>query len=525
MKKTSKFYFIAVVFLFLTLWLGSAPVAASPLDGIKDAVGNIQDRSTFHGFLQQSVSFNTEDPIETEHDDKWKASMIRSTLYGDIYTDLDWSRWTVRFRYDLEYPTAYGDRLQDLPNAFDPDGGAKINNRDQLEDFDVREWFGDFQIGKRNLLRLGKQQVVWGKTDFFSGLDIVNGYDSRWRTFLEPENEQRRKPLIMANLTTELPELDGSFQFLFRPGWDRDKDIGNSYDLYGGRWANQPNKGNNFLAPTVTPYNLDHKKGDQDDPCYGIRWSGVVGDVEYTLNYLHWFSGDPVLNPSETTFGALGAKHYKEEPKGGLGDLIFKQVDIAGFTVNYYVAPLDIIVRCETSYTWDAPYNYGKNFGGGALPGFAGVKEKDTVRLMGAFDKDVDFPQWMLGSYRPGFLSMQVFDTWIMDYKDDDDLVYNVGYGKRREEHETIVTAILSWYYDYDQIVPQVAGGLDTRGGGGFFIPSVKFAYGNNWRLLVEYDMFFGGHSKKAGEIEDDCAIFGYFDHNDQLYLRLTYQF
>lgn len=525
LKKRRKSYLVLLVFLSLLMWVVVAPVAASGLTIIKDAVSNIQDRSTFHGFLQQGLSYNTEDPNETEQDDRWKASMIRSTLYGDIHTELDWSRWTVRFRYDLEYPTSYGDRLQDLPNLFDPTGGSKINNRAQVEGFDVREWFGDFQIGKRNSLRLGKQQVVWGNTDFFSALDIVHGYDFRWRSFLEGENEQRRKPLIMANLQTEFPELDGSVQIIYRPGWDRDKDIGNTYDLYGSRWANQPNKGNNFIHSSITPYNLDHKEGDQDDPTYGVRWSGVVGGVDYTLNYLHSFSADPFMNPSETALGALGARHYKEEPKGGLGDLIYRQVDIAGFTANYHVSPLDTVVRFEMSYTWDAPYNYGKNFAGGALPGFAGVKEKDTVRLMGGFDKNVNFAKWMLGSSRPGFLGVQVFDTWIMNYEDKDDLVFLVGYGKSSKEHETIATAFLSWYYDNDRIVPTVAVGYDLTNGGGFFIPSLKFAYGNHWRLLVEYDMFFGGHGKESGEVEDDCAIFGYFDNNDQLYLRLTYQF
>lgn len=525
MKQKNKFYLITVAMLALIIGLGTVPAGASGLDTIKDAAQNIQDRSTFHGFLQQSVSFNTEDPIETETDDQWKASMIRSTLYGDINTDLGWSTWTVRFRYDLEYPTTYGDRLQDLPNKFDPSGGAKINNMGEVEDFDFREWFGDFQFGDRYFLRLGKQQVVWGKTDFFSGMDIVNGYDYRWRSFLEGENEQRRKPLIMANLQTELPELDGSLQILFRPGWDRDKDIGNTYDLYGGRWANQPNKGNNFIYPSITPYNLDHQEGAQDDPTYGVRWSGVIGGLEYTLNYLHSFFQDPVINPSEATLGALGAQHYKEEPKGGLGDLIYKQVDLVGFTINYYVSLLDTIIRSEVSYTWDAPYNYGQNFAFGTLPGFAGVKEKDTVRLMAAFDKNVDFAKWMLGSSRPGFLGVQVFDTWIMNYKDEDDLVYLVGYGKNRKEHETIATAFLSWYYDYDRIVPTLAAGVDMTNGGGFFIPSLKFAYGNNWRLMVEYDMFFGGNGKKFGQVENDCSLFGYFDNNDQLYVRLTYQF
>ena len=522
MERIIKISFISIVFLTLTLTLGVSPSVASSLGVVKDAANNIQDRSTFHGFLQQSVAVNTENVVETEQDDKWRASMIRSSLFGEIQTDMDWSLWTVKFRYDLEYPTSYGEHLQEMTDA-------KMSNTDhraEVEEFELREWYGDFNIGDRWSLRLGKQQVVWGKTDFFSGMDIVNGYNFRWRSFLEPENEQTRKGLIMANLIADIPEADGNLQIICRPGVDRNKDIGNSYDLYGGRWATQPYRGTDFLDKNHTlDYNLDHKEGEQDDPTYGIRWSGRALGMEYSLNYLHSFWQDPSVNPSETALGAYGAKHYKEEPsKGVLGDFFYKQVDLLGFTTNYYVAPLDIIVRSEVSYTWDAPYNYGQDFAYGTLPGFGGIKEKDTVRMMFAFDKNVRFPMWMLGSARPGFLNMQIFDTWIVDHDDKDDLVFGVGYGKERKEHEMIATAVLSWYYDYDRIVPQIAGGVDATNGGGFLIPSVKFAYGDNWRLLVEYDMFFGD-GKQPGEVEDSAAMFDYFDDKDQIYIRLTYQF
>jgi len=402
-KKRGKLYFAVVAFLGMAAW--SWPVAAieSPLDIIKDVVYNFQDKTEFHGFLQQGVSYNLEDPEETERNDVYDASMIRSTLYGDVRTAFDWYAFTCRFRYDLEYETDYVSRLQDLREA----GGARDDLvKDNYNNWDFREWFGDFEFADRFFLRLGKQQIVWGKTDFFSGLDIIHGYDNTWRSFLEGENEHRRKPLIIANLTTQVPELNGSLQTWIRPGWDRSSDIGNEYDLFGGRWSQQPNKGFDFLAPGAMKYNLDHNHGDVDDPTYGIRWSGIAGPVEYTLNYLHSFNPDPVVNPSEATFGALGAKNWHEEPEGTLGDFIYPQIDIAGITANYYVYPLDIIVRTEILYEWNVPYNYGRDFAGGALPGFAGITERDTVRSMLAFDRNVDFPMWMLGSQRPGFLNI-----------------------------------------------------------------------------------------------------------------------
>lgn len=521
MKKRRKF-FLTTTSLLLFIMGFSVSAIASPFDWTLSAMDNIEKRTSFHGFLQQGVSFNTQNLRETPQDDAWSTQMIRSTVYGEVTTDLDWSRWTVIARYDLEYESEAVKNIQALRVA----GGSKDDlTKDWYNNFDFREWYGDFRFADRFLLRLGKQQVVWGNTDFFSGLDIIHGYENTWRSFLEAPNEQRRKPLIMANLTTDVPELDGSLQLIFRPGWDRDQDIGNSYDVFGGRWSQQPNKGVNFFANNLVKYNLNHSEGDQEDPTYGFRWDGRAGGLDYSFAYLHSFFGDPFVNPSEATFGALGARHYKEEPKGVLGDFLFKQVDIVGITANYYIALLDIVARTELSYTFDAPYNFGSDFAGGTLPGFAGVKEKDVVRMMFNFDRNVKFVQWLFGAYRPGFLSFQVFDNWVMDYDEDEDLVLQAGFGRKLTEHETVGTMILSWNYYYDRITPQIAAGYDFSNQGAFIIPSISFTKGDHWRLMFEYDMFVNLDGKKAGEVEKSHGLLHGFERNDQFYVRLQYQF
>jgi len=110
-----------------------------------------------------------------------------------------------------------------------------------------------------------------------------------------------------------------------------------------------------------------------------------------------------------------------------------------------------------------------------------------------------------------------------VDY--DSDIVFQAGYGAERERHETVATAILSWYYDYDRITPTIAFGYDVSSHGMFIIPSLKFAYGDHWRVLVEYDCFLNMQGKHAGEIENSHGLLDGFDENDQLYVRVQYQF
>jgi hypothetical protein len=434
--------------------------------------------------------------------------MVRSTLYTDVsYNPYSWLRLTTIFELSVEYMTSYLSQLDDITSA---------DLWEQYSRWDFREFYGDFQLGKRFLVRLGRQQVVWGDTDFFRGIDLVHGFDYTWRSFLEAENEYLRIPLIMANIMVQVPELKGNLQLLVRPGVDKDNWIGNRYDLYGGRWASKPGKGTNFFD--LLPYNLDHEEGDQNEPSYGARWFGTLGSVEYTLNYLHTFNEDPVVN-------SVFAPWESTTVQGAVGEFIYPMIDLVGFTTNVYVPWIDIVLRTEVSYTWSKPFNVGQDFLGGALPGFAGIKEKDALRYMVNFDKNVDFVKWLFRAERPGFFSVQVFDTWVMDFTEADDLVQLAGFGAPLKEHTSYITAILGWNYLLDRINPQLAWGTSPIDGSGFIIPSVSFVYGDHLRLKVEYDLFYNNSGKSPGEIEDDARTFHYFDDNDQLYFRLMYQF
>ena len=139
-------------------------------------------------------------------------------------------------------------------------------------------------------------------------------------------------------------------------------------------------------------------------------------------------------------------------------------------------------------------------------------------------DKRVDL-SGVLGAMRPSFLSVQLFDTWLPKFKASDDIVYLVGYGRQRKEHTTILTTILGLNYDFNNINPTIAAGVDLTNGGGFLIPSVEWVLGDKWRVKAELDLFFANGQKRAGQVEKKTSLFGYFAHNNQLAVRVTRQF
>lgn len=500
----------------------------------------------FYGDVSAAFSWNTQNTLRDNlgaapnPDTKGKMSMQRYTLKLNADTTVNENfSWVAKLRLVKEASLDY---LNILERANGPSvSGANAAGHNDLSrmysEADVRELYADIKVSDNVLLRLGKQQVVWGESDFFQAMDMVHGYDFTWRSFLEPANEDLRKPQVMANVTVQVPELDGKAQFLFRPGsLNRLDSIGNRYDLQGGRWANQPLKGADFL--TITPYNYRREGADSRDNTWGLRWSGMASEINYSLSYLKTFNPNPVLSMRTDIFSAPGTAGLSgstpfngSTPIGVAGEVIYPKIDLFGVTASGYSAAADAVFSTEVSYIRDYAYNYGQTsvysgiLGG---PGYDGIARKNVVRSMLRMDKTLPFTQSLLGTEKPAFFSVQLFDTWIKGYNSNEDLVQLVGFGQRSKEHSTLLTAIFDTSYANGTINPGLVVGTDLSYGGGFAVPSVTFQYGKNWRLKLEYDYFWNrGKNRTAANnnVERDAGLFGYFAGNNQLYAKVTYQF
>lgn len=535
-------------------------LAGMGLNGAVHADDGFFDNWEASGYIRQYLSWNLDNPYvpdpdnngERKGDYRYDLSMARTVGKLNLFKDFGHSQFSMSGRVSEEYETDYLEDLQESMDGyasgdlFSGRNKSSVNLMDDVyNEVELREFWWQTTFAENTTLKVGKQQVVWGETDFFQSMDVVHGYDFRWRSFLEPENEELRKPLWMLNLVQRFDSVDGTLQALYIPGKMNAADQrGNSYDVEGGRWANNPNKGLSFASAPFgadVPYNYDHKDADMDDGSYGLRWKGMAGEWEYSLGWFHGPSGNPVINPNpDNPLGVgdsasgqpfLGAYKgdYNSDRSSTVGELIFPYIDTFGITANRYVESVDAVFSAEISYIPDSPYNVGIDAGeaGGCafFPGFCGITEKDVVKSMLRVDKQLALQNY-LGTSRPSFFSLQVFNTWITDYDRSDELVNTAGFSGRTKEYSTIVTAILAANYDNDRINPTLAVGTDLTYGGGFIIPSVEFAYGDNWRLRVEADLFFNDESQKRTLRDfNNTNLFGYFDGNDQLAVRLTYQF
>ncbi len=523
-----------------------------------DVAGAGDFKFALSGYARAWVSLNLENQPELQaknqvnqghgatfsKDSKWDASMIR----GSVLLDADASYMGLKFktiaRVDKEYKTDYLkdlERLRSVGQVVPTDkpfaGGRAESIMDNYNNFDFREFWVEAPIGDRVTVKFGRQQLVWGESDFFHAMDVVHGYDLSWRLFFEGENEEWRKPLILLSTKIRIPEANGMLQAFIRPGWDRCSDIGNTYDINGGRWFFQPYRGFNLSA--ITYKDCDQKDWKQDDVTGGVRWQGEAFDVNYSLAYINTFSADPVANPNPTNTGSASFKNSTVQ--GFFFDRIHPKIDVLGATVSGYSAILDSVISVEASYTIDQPYNFGTGaFGGGGNPygfqgnGLGGIKLKDVVNVMLRMDHNLKLED-ILGTTRPSFSSIQLFDTMVVDYKRSDDLVRLFAYGSSLKEHNTILTMFTVLNYMNDKINPSFVLGFDLGNGGGFAIPAVAFTLNDNWVGKVEADIFWsGGRSStsqfglggpQAGPNQPRSQLFGYFDKSSQLVFRLTRQF
>jgi len=498
----------------LALGLCAGPVQAA--DG-KDDSGN-----SFHlgGYVRGWASFNLQDQPETPQNDKWKASMLRGSLLLDMDAKTGPVKWKLVGRADQEVKTDYLKDLQALRATNGTSGGDHSSITDNYDNAEVREAWMEFGVSDRATFRFGRQQIVWGESDFFHAMDVVHGYDLSWRLFFEGENEEWRKPLWLLATKINVPEANGQVHAFIRPGLDDCKDIGNTYDINGGRWFFQPYRG--FDLSAVTRKDCKHPDGDYRDVTGGIRWSGEAGPVNYSLAYVKTFSADPVAN---SVFAP-----YKKAPSGAVFDRINPEIDVFGVTVSGYSDVIDSVLSAEVAYTKDQPYNIGT--GSLAAPtvpghvglGLGGVMKKNVLTTMLRADKNLHL-EGLLGTSRPSFSSVQLFDTYILNFREQDDLTRLFAYGTPLTEHNTLLTAFTTLNYRNDTINPGLAVGFDLSHGGGFAIPSVSFVLSDHWTAKAEADIFWASHSNKAQFSNQPSQLFGYFDKASQLVLRVSRQF
>jgi hypothetical protein len=367
----------------------------------------------------------------------------------------------------------------------------------------------NFDAGQQLFIRLGKQQVVWGRTDLFRVLDVVNPVDYS-RQNIYDELEDIRIPMWMLQAeyrmgATELFE-DLNFQLVwnfdqFRPNnlgqggspysilqaGDLFRGLANIWDN-GGTVANFAGSGAlggvHGMATVFGPNQIGIR--DVHLPDWSLENTQIGGKIEgsiegvgFSLNYLNYRSQLPSLRggiPSVNPFtGVVDVYDYVPA-----FDVYYPRVQLFGGSADIQVEEIESVFRFEVAYTT------GEEFANTARPEL--FSESDVVRYVIGWDRPTFIP--FLNETRAFTVSAQLFGQHLLDHE-----LYNGAYGKvgmPEWEDNWIGTLLIKGFYMSDTLSPQIIFAHDFRGDASAIAPSVSWLVTDNLQLSLGANIKFG---------------------------------
>ncbi|MGI9292739.1 MAG: DUF1302 family protein [Pseudomonadales bacterium] len=365
-----------------------------------------------------------------------------------------------------------------------------------------------FDNGDELAMRFGRQQVVWGRTDLFRVLDVVNPIDFS-RNNLYDEFEDSRIP--MGILTTEYrfgatnTFEDINVQLLWKWEKPRPHDLGQGGEPYAilgagnlfralnNCWDNGCTVGN-FPATGVTVDFPAHSIGireadtkDWGDTEYGARLEGVYKGVGFSFNVLSYYSQFPVLRGGIAADDPFTPQVENEFfPYNIAFDIKFPRLLMYGGSADFYVDPLKAAFRVELAMT------EGEEFPDTSVPTLS--SESDVLRWVVGIDRPTFIP--FLNKKRAFLISVQAFGEHILDHHTTN--VNSIGLPTQSEigfqhwEDNYLFTLLFQGNYLNDRLTPQIIMAYDHKAESGTVSPGIDWKPSNKWRVIANFNIKVG---------------------------------
>jgi hypothetical protein len=374
---------------------------------------------------------------------------------------------------------------------------------------DMSEWF----------FRVGKQQVVWGRTDLFRVLDIINPVDYS-RHNIYDELEDIRIPQWIATAEYRWGAIGPFDDMNLQLVWNFDEfrpnnlgqggspyailDAGYFFRAMNNCWENGCTVSNfvpagalglddpGFLAADFAPGVIgirDVNLPDGHDQG-GIKWEGVYKSVGFSLNYYHFYQQLPVLRgdiPSMNAFtGEMADWDYLIA-----FDIDFPEVDLVGGSLDFYIDSIKSVFRVEATWTT------GEEVANSLEPDL--YSDSDMFRWVLGWDRNT----WIrpLNDTKAFLLSAQVFGEHYLDHETQKAPLGEIGMPVWDDNY--IFTFLIKGWWMNDLLSPQIITAYDYEAEAGVIAPSVDWLISDNWRLIVGVNWKFGDGLKD--QEFDDC--------------------
>jgi hypothetical protein len=331
--------------------------------------------------------------------------------------------------------------------------------------------------------RLGKQQVVWGKADGVFINDIVCPLDMSMFLLQDFDNIRMGLPMAKANLYLGNWTLEGLWIPQFEP-WQF-AEAGSDWEFTLGvppdtvlvsmeeLWVPNAIHLNDEILPI----------GNQENSEFGLRFSTFLLGADLSLLYLNGYSDHPVAQVDSVTMII--------DPTFGIPT----QMDTY-LSPTYYRSPMyglnfsrplfSTIVRGEMGYYADRRFS-NEDMQTLASDYFSGMMGIDFTGPLGSS------------------ISFQAIHRQIMDYKS----------GMVDDETEQMATVMISGSFLRETVIASLLGLADVNEDAGLGRLDVSYAWSDALRISLGGFFLWG----------NEDTLFGQFDVNDNIYLKIKYSF
>ncbi len=345
----------------------------------------------------------------------------------------------------------------------------------------LREAYVDMYFDKFDL-RIGKQQVIWGKADGVFITDIVS--PKNLSEFLLPEFDEIRIGITAVKLDYYVADnhtIEAIWAPVFNP---------TVYAPASSIWY--PKMDLQISLPGDPTIVVDHSNENitpsLDNSEFYLKYSALTSAIDFEIMGAYMWDDDPTL-----------AKNVEFTPVNGQPVPTkvtimpeHKRLSLAGGSFSTTLGP--IVLRGE------AAYYFGKYFQTMNPTVNNGLVQKDYIHYL----VGVDFTLWDIN------FSGQFIQKAIMDYKDGE-LIQTPEF---KDQYNNMVTFLANYSCLNETLTFEYFMYYDFAYDDALIRPRVLYDYSDNISLQFGVNIFVG-----------DEGLFGQYNKNDMVYAKVYYNF
>ncbi len=338
-------------------------------------------------------------------------------------------------------------------------------------DFRLREIYLDLYFDNFDI-RIGKQQIVWGKADGVFITDIVSPLDLQ--EFLLPDFDEIRVGVYAAKVNYYFG--NSTFEAIWKPVY-----AGNEFPGPGSIWYKPPD----FLATPTFDYSKEKIDPSLENSEVYLKYSLSSSAIDFDLMGAYtWdqtpsmyvekqFEFDTVTNSPVLTGLLITPEHHRLTVAGGSFTSTIKS----------------FVVRGEAAY-----YN-GKYFQTADSTADGALTQKDYLHYVVGVDYGVGHLK----------LSAQFIQKYIMDYNDFID----------EEEFGNTMTFLARYDAMRETLHLELFSYVGLNYVDALIRPKVTYDFSDSFSILLGSNIFVG----------DKRGMFGRYEENSMIYTKIKYNF